>query len=69
MWRAAGDTETTEGNIQVWIQLDEGNPGFQLPTEEEIATAIFFYLFASALPVLLNFPFISFITSLFFFVF
>jgi hypothetical protein len=36
-------------------------PGFQLVTQEEIATAIFFiYLFSSALPILLNFQFICF---------
>jgi hypothetical protein len=39
--RAAGETETTHENIQDWLQLDEGNPGFQLLTEEEIAAVIF----------------------------
>jgi hypothetical protein len=28
--RAAGETEATQGNIQDWLQLDEGDPGFQL---------------------------------------
>jgi hypothetical protein len=28
--RAAGETETAQGNIQDWLQLDEGDPGFQL---------------------------------------
>jgi hypothetical protein len=28
--RAAGETETTQENIQDWIELDEGHPGFQL---------------------------------------
>jgi hypothetical protein len=32
--RAAGETETTQENIQDWFQLDEGDPGFQLLTEE-----------------------------------
>jgi hypothetical protein len=36
--RAAGEAETT----QDWLQLDEGDPGFQLLTEEEIAAVIFF---------------------------
>jgi hypothetical protein len=27
--RAAGETETTQENIQDWLQLDEGDPGFQ----------------------------------------
>jgi hypothetical protein len=62
--RAAGETETTQENIRDWLQLGEGDPGFQLLTEEEIAGVIFFYflfiVFSSALPVLLNFPFISF---------
>jgi hypothetical protein len=28
--RAAGETETTQENIQHWLELDEGDPGFQL---------------------------------------
>jgi hypothetical protein len=40
--RAAGGTETTQGNIQNWFKLDEGDPGFQLLTEEEIVSVIFF---------------------------
>jgi hypothetical protein len=47
--RAAGETETTQANIQDWLQLDEGDPGFQLLTKQEIATVICFYLFSSAL--------------------
>jgi hypothetical protein len=39
--RAAGETETT----QDWLQLDEGDPGFQLLTGEEIAAVIFFIYF------------------------
>jgi hypothetical protein len=35
--RAAGETETTQENIQDWLLLDEADPGFQLLTEEEIA--------------------------------
>jgi hypothetical protein len=58
--RAAGETETTQENIQDWLELDEGNPGFQLLTGRN-------YLFSSVLPILLNFPFISFVN--FFFVF
>jgi hypothetical protein len=65
--RAAGETETTQENIQDWLELDEEDPGFQLVTEEEIAAVIFsFLLFSSALPITFNFPFICF---LFFFVF
>jgi hypothetical protein len=40
--RAAGETETTQENIRDWLQLDEGDPGFQLLTEEEIAAVILF---------------------------
>jgi hypothetical protein len=29
LW-AAEETETTQANIQDWIELDEGEPGFQL---------------------------------------
>jgi hypothetical protein len=28
--RAAEETETTQENIQHWLELDEGDPGFQL---------------------------------------
>jgi hypothetical protein len=42
--RAAGETETTQENIQDWLELDEGDPGFQLLTEEEI-TAVIYFLF------------------------
>jgi hypothetical protein len=38
--RAAGGTETTQANIQDWLELDEGDPGFQLLTEEEIAADV-----------------------------
>jgi hypothetical protein len=48
--RAAGETETAQENIQDWLQLDKGDPRFQLLTEEEIAAAILSYLFSSALP-------------------
>jgi hypothetical protein len=41
--RAAGETETTQENVQDWLQLDEGDPGFQLLTEEKITAVIFFY--------------------------
>jgi hypothetical protein len=37
--RAAGETETTQ-NIQEWLELDEGDPGVQLLTEEEIAADV-----------------------------
>jgi hypothetical protein len=40
--RAAAETETAQENIQDWLQLDEGDPGFQLLTEEEIAAGIYF---------------------------
>jgi hypothetical protein len=49
--RAAGETETTQENIQDWLELDEGDPVFQLLTEEEIAAVIFFNLFSSALSI------------------
>jgi hypothetical protein len=41
--RAAGETETTEENIQDWLQLDEGIAGFQLLTEEEIADFVIYF--------------------------
>jgi hypothetical protein len=59
--RAAGETETTQENIQDWLELDEEYPGFQLLTEDETVAVVFFLpIFSSALPMLLNFPFICF---------
>jgi hypothetical protein len=34
--RAAGEIQTTQENVRDWLQLDEGDPGFQCLTEEEI---------------------------------
>jgi hypothetical protein len=45
--RAAGETETMQKNIQDWFELNEGDPGFQLLTEEETAAVIFFIYFIS----------------------
>jgi hypothetical protein len=39
--RAAGETETTQENTQNWLELDEGDPGFQLLTQENAAVAYF----------------------------
>jgi hypothetical protein len=38
--RATGETETTEENIQVWLELDEGDHGFQPLTKEETAADV-----------------------------
>jgi hypothetical protein len=44
--KAAGETETKQENIQGWLKVDEGDPGFQFVSEEEIAALILFiYLF------------------------
>jgi hypothetical protein len=43
--RAAGETETTPESTEDWLELDEGDPGFHLLTEEEIAAVIFFFHF------------------------
>jgi hypothetical protein len=57
--RAAGETES---KIQDWLELDEGDPGFQFLTEEEIAAVIIFYLFSSALTMILTSSFICFLS-------
>jgi hypothetical protein len=45
---AAGETETTQENIQDWLEVDQGDPGFQLVKEEEISALIFFlFIFIS----------------------
>jgi hypothetical protein len=43
--RAGGETETRQENVRDWLDLDEGGPGFQLLTEEQIAAVIFFIYF------------------------
>jgi uncharacterized protein YehS (DUF1456 family) len=43
--RAAGDTEITQENIQDWLELDEGDPGFQLLTEEDISAVIYLFIY------------------------
>jgi hypothetical protein len=45
--RAAGETETTQENIKDWLGLDEGDPGFQFLTKEEIVAVIFLFIFVS----------------------
>jgi hypothetical protein len=62
--RAARETESTRENIQDWLELDEGDPGFKLLTEVEIAAVIFLNLFSSTLPILINFLFIYFLSTL-----
>jgi hypothetical protein len=65
---AAGETETMQESIQDWLELNEGDPGFQLLTEEEIAVAIHFYLFIfiSTTSYIIKFS-IYFFSKLFFF--
>jgi hypothetical protein len=46
LW-VAGETETMQENIQDWLELDEGDPGFQFMTEKEIAAVIFLFIFRS----------------------
>jgi hypothetical protein len=61
--RAAGETETTQQNIQDWLQLDERDPGFQLLAEEEIAAVIYIFCIFISLTYIIKF----FIYSLIFF--
>jgi hypothetical protein len=42
--RAAEESETTQENIRDWLKVDEGDPGFQLLTEEEIPAVLFLFL-------------------------
>jgi hypothetical protein len=63
--RATGETETTQQNIQDWLQLTEGT----LPFYSYLLKVLqrFVHLALSVLPILLNFPFICFIKFLFVF--
>jgi hypothetical protein len=56
VWRAPGKTESTQENIQDWLQLDEGDPGFQLLTEEEIAAVAFLIFTSNTYYILVKFP-------------
>jgi hypothetical protein len=38
--RAAGENRTTQENIQDWLELNEGDPGFKILTEEEISADV-----------------------------
>jgi hypothetical protein len=60
--RAAGEIEITQENIQEWVELDVGDPGFQLVTGEVIAAVIFLYLFSSPLTILLIFSIFCFLS-------
>jgi hypothetical protein len=51
--RSAGETEITQENVQDGLELDEGDLGFQLLTEEEIFAVIFFlFIFISAIYII-----------------
>jgi hypothetical protein len=50
--RAAGETETTRENIEDWLERDEGDPGFQLLTQEEIAAVVFLYINITATKII-----------------
>lgn len=55
--RATVKTQTTQENIQNWLQLQEGDPGVQLLIEEGIIEVIFIYTFSPELHKLSNFPY------------
>jgi hypothetical protein len=55
--RAAAETETTQESILNWLELYEGDPGFQRLPEEKVVTVILFSFVSSALPISLNFQF------------
>jgi hypothetical protein len=47
VFRTAGETETTQENIQNWFPLDEGDSGVQLLRGKEIAAVIFLCILIS----------------------
>jgi hypothetical protein len=61
--RAAGETETTQENIQDWLELDEGDPGFQLLAGRNYCNDVF--LFSSTLLILFNVPLTCFLNFFF----
>jgi hypothetical protein len=58
VFRAAVETETTQENIQDWLELDEGDNGFQHLKRGRNCCSNILYLFLLALPILLNFQLI-----------
>jgi hypothetical protein len=59
--RAAGETKTTQENIQDWLQLEEGASD----RRRNCCSDICFIYFSSALPISLNCPFICFLSFFF----
>jgi hypothetical protein len=51
---AAGETETTQENIQEWLEPDKGNSDFSL-TQEEIAAVIFFLFISISITYVFKF--------------
>jgi hypothetical protein len=60
--RAAGETETTQENVQDWLQLDEGDTRYQLRVFLNKSISEIFCLFLSAPPILLKCSFICFLS-------
>jgi hypothetical protein len=42
--RAAGEPESRQENMLDWLELDEGDPGFQFLAEKEIAVVIYLFI-------------------------
>jgi hypothetical protein len=42
VFRAVGETQTTQENIHDWLELDEGHSGLKPLTKEKTAAVIFF---------------------------
>jgi hypothetical protein len=42
VFRVAGETETLQDNIQVELEPDGADPGYQLLTKEKITAMVFF---------------------------
>jgi hypothetical protein len=58
---SSAETETAQHNIIHWLQLDEGDPGFNLLTEEEIAAVVFLvFIFISTTYIIKLLCFLSF---------
>jgi hypothetical protein len=45
--RATGETERRQESMQDWLELDEGDPGFQHLTEDKTAAVILYNYFYS----------------------
>jgi hypothetical protein len=61
MLRAVRETETTQENIRDWLELDEGDLGFQLDRGTNCCRDIFLCIFISTICIIKFFIFYGYL--------